>query len=67
MTTPMSCVPMLVETGEAEREEEICVLETSIDDATGETLSYAMEKLFEAGALDVFFPPRHDEEEPTGL
>lgn len=33
------------------------VLETNIDDATGENLSYTMEKLFEQGALDVFFTP----------
>ncbi len=33
------------------------VLETNIDDSTGENLSFTMEKLFESGASDVFFTP----------
>lgn len=33
------------------------VLETNIDDCTGENLSFTMEKLFESGASDVFFTP----------
>lgn len=35
----------------------IWVLETNIDDSTGEGLAYTMEKLFEKGASDVFFTP----------
>lgn len=35
----------------------ICVMETNIDDCSGEILGYTSEKLFDAGALDVFFTP----------
>lgn len=37
--------------------EEIAVLETNIDDMSPEILSFTMESLFEAGALDVFHTP----------
>jgi pyridinium-3,5-bisthiocarboxylic acid mononucleotide nickel chelatase len=33
----------------------VCLLEANIDDISGEALGYAMERLFLAGALDVFF------------
>lgn len=35
--------------------DEIAVLETNIDDATGEELGYVMERLFEEGARDVWY------------
>ncbi|MDR3585191.1 MAG: nickel pincer cofactor biosynthesis protein LarC [Desulfosporosinus sp.] len=37
--------------------DEIVILETNIDDMNGEALGYAMEQLFENGALDVFYTP----------
>ena len=45
---------MIIETGDAD---EIYKLETNIDDCTGEALGYTMEKLFEAGANDVYYAP----------
>ena len=36
---------------------EIWVLETNLDDCTGENLGYTMEKLLEYGAKDVFYTP----------
>ena len=40
-----------------EKAEDFLVMETNIDDSTGEILGYVQEKLFEEGALDVFFTP----------
>lgn len=37
--------------------EEVALLETNIDDMSGEALGYTMEQLFENGALDVFYTP----------
>jgi uncharacterized protein (TIGR00299 family) protein len=37
--------------------EELTLIEANIDDMTGEALSFLMESLFEAGALDVTFSP----------
>ena len=39
------------------RSDEICKLESNIDDCTGEALGYVMERLFEAGARDVHYTP----------
>lgn len=42
---------------EEKKEDQIAVLETNLDDCTGEVLGAAMERLLEAGALDVFYTP----------
>ncbi len=39
------------------KKEQLVKLETNIDDCSGEALGYAMEKLFGAGALDVWTVP----------
>ena len=39
------------------QQDEIVRLETNLDDCTGESLGYAMERLLEAGARDVFYTP----------
>ena len=40
-----------------EQNENFVVMETNIDDCSGEILGYTQEKLFENGALDVFYTP----------
>ncbi|MBQ3281870.1 MAG: nickel pincer cofactor biosynthesis protein LarC [Eubacterium sp.] len=39
------------------RQGDVAVMETNIDDCSGEILGYIMEKLFRSGALDVFYSP----------
>ena len=38
-------------------EDDLCLLETNIDDMSGELLGYVQERLFDAGALDVWTAP----------
>ena len=45
------------EPGFAEKHQEIVLLETNLDDVTGEVLGYAQERLFSLGALDVWHTP----------
>lgn len=47
----------LGEMEETLEEQEIAVMETNIDDTTGEILGYTAEKLMQNGALDAFFTP----------
>ena len=37
--------------------DEVVVLETNLDDCTGEQMGYAMDLLFQAGARDVWYTP----------
>ena len=46
---------MLGET--ADKADEICELGCNVDDMTGEAVGFAMDRLFEAGALDVYTVP----------
>ncbi len=51
-----NCVRAML--GEAEAApEEVCELCCNVDDMTGEAVGFAMERLFEAGALDVYTMP----------
>ena len=38
-------------------QDNVILLETNLDDATGEQIGFVMEQLFEAGALDVWYTP----------
>lgn len=48
---------MLLEAVDTDTADTILTLETNIDDCSGEALSYTMQQLLDAGALDVFFMP----------
>lgn len=53
-----NCVRALLgEDAEESRKEKIEKLETNVDDMTGEEIGFAMERLFEASARDVFITP----------
>ncbi|GHV40123.1 UPF0272 protein [Spirochaetia bacterium] len=49
--------PAALSSGKPWKEEELVLLEANIDDMTGEALGFLMERLFDAGALDVTFSP----------
>lgn len=51
-----NCVRVMF--GETENsEDEVCEFSCNVDDMTGEAVGFAMEKFFEAGALDVYTTP----------
>jgi len=47
--------------------DQVTVLETQIDDSTGQVVGHCMERLLEAGALDVFAVPIHMKKSRPGL
>ena len=48
-------------------QDNIILLETNLDNATGEQLGYAMERLFAAGALDVWHTPVQMKKQRPGI
>lgn len=48
---------MLIEDAAKDNANQVWVLESNIDDSTGEQLGWAMEKLMQTGALDVSYTP----------
>lgn len=47
---------MLIETGDGAKNE-VCIMQANVDDQTPEALAFALERIFEAGALDAYFTP----------
>ena len=56
-TIPNVLKVMMSECEDTSEEDEITIMETNIDDCTGEILAYTMDQLLAQGAKDVFFTP----------
>lgn len=48
---------LLMQKSDSDGQDSIFVVEAQLDDMTGEALGYTMDRLFEAGAVDVFYTP----------
>ena len=58
---------MIIEEEEEEKTDSLELLETNLDDCTGEVLGYTMNLLLKAGANDVWYTPIYMKKEPSGL
>ncbi len=58
---------LIGETSAAADADEIVMLEANLDDASGEMIGYALERLFEAGALDVYCTPIYMKKNRPGV
>jgi len=56
-----------VEENKPWQEDDVVLLECNLDDATGQALGYAQERLFEAGALDVWCTPIYMKKNRPGV
>ncbi len=66
-TRPNLLRVLIGEPGHAGEADRITVLETNLDDTTGEVVGFCMERLFDAGALDVYAVPIHMKKARPGL
>ncbi len=62
----MADAPVVPDSGAVETDE-IVVLETNLDDVSGEVIGYVYDRLFEAGALDVFTSPIYMKKNRPGM
>lgn len=54
---PAADEEMFCDSSDDSQMDQICELSANIDDMTGEELGFAMERILEAGALDVYYTP----------
>ncbi len=67
VTRPNFFRVLLGDSAASDSSDVVVVLEANLDDATPETVGYAMERLLEAGALDVYCLPIHMKKSRPGM